>query len=343
MTLAGRYEPLFDPIQLGPVTAPNRFYQVPHCSGMGNQLPQTLSGLRETKAEGGWGVVCTEYCSIHPSSDDSPLRYASLWDDDDVRSHAAMVENVHRHGALAGVQLWHGGSAASNLYTREPPLGVDNRPTERHDPVQSRAMDLATFARCAAGIVMRPFERSMRASTSSTSMRLTATCSRSSSRPTIDAPTPMEGSLENRVRLVRELLEETKEAVGDRCAVAIRLSTDAGMTDGEPDGAGAERDHRAARRSSRLVGRQHPRLQLRDGNLALRPGGGAREVRPARQAADREAGPSPSRYQAKCDGALRRRISSPASLSRNRARSSPLAGASGPAPRRGRVADWPTQ
>jgi dimethylamine/trimethylamine dehydrogenase len=34
------------------------------------------------------------------------------------------------------------------------------------------------------------------------------------------------GSLENRARLLRELLEETRAAVGDRCAIAVRLSAD---------------------------------------------------------------------------------------------------------------------
>ena len=34
------------------------------------------------------------------------------------------------------------------------------------------------------------------------------------------------GSLENRVRLMREVLEETKEAVGDRCGIAIRLAVE---------------------------------------------------------------------------------------------------------------------
>ena len=32
------------------------------------------------------------------------------------------------------------------------------------------------------------------------------------------------GSLENRVRFLRELIEDTKEAVGDTCAVAVRLA-----------------------------------------------------------------------------------------------------------------------
>ena len=62
-----RFDPLFDPIRIGPVTAPNRFYQVPHCTGMGYLRPNTLAAMRDVKAEGGWGVVNTEYCSIDPS------------------------------------------------------------------------------------------------------------------------------------------------------------------------------------------------------------------------------------------------------------------------------------
>jgi len=34
------------------------------------------------------------------------------------------------------------------------------------------------------------------------------------------------GSLENRVRLFREVLEETRDAVGDRCAIAVRIAVD---------------------------------------------------------------------------------------------------------------------
>ena len=83
-----RYDILFEPVRIGPVTAPNRFYQVPHASGMTNALPNVRAGFREVKAEGGWGVVCTGACSIHPSSDDTPLPLSRLWDEADVRSHA---------------------------------------------------------------------------------------------------------------------------------------------------------------------------------------------------------------------------------------------------------------
>ena len=34
-----RYDILFEPVQIGPVTARNRFFQVPHCNGMGHRDP----------------------------------------------------------------------------------------------------------------------------------------------------------------------------------------------------------------------------------------------------------------------------------------------------------------
>ena len=56
-----RFDVLFEPVRIGPVTAPNRFYAVPHASGMTNAMPRMRAGFRGMKAEGGWGVVCTGY------------------------------------------------------------------------------------------------------------------------------------------------------------------------------------------------------------------------------------------------------------------------------------------
>ena len=117
-----RYATLFEPVRIGPVTAPNRFYQTPHATGMGWRMPKASAALRGVKAEGGWGVVSTEYCSIHPTSDDFPFAYLSLWDEDDVRALAATREAIHAHGALMAVELWHGGFHANNRLTREPVL-----------------------------------------------------------------------------------------------------------------------------------------------------------------------------------------------------------------------------
>ena len=117
MPINPRYSKLFEPLAIGPVTAPNRFYQVPHCTGMGYSLPETLAAMRSVKAEGGWGVVCTEYASIHPSSDDTPFPSCTWWDDGDVSTMSVVADAIHEHGALAGTQLWHGGLYAANKGT----------------------------------------------------------------------------------------------------------------------------------------------------------------------------------------------------------------------------------
>ena len=67
--MSSRYDILFQPIKIGPVTAPNRFYQVPHCNGFGWRMPKSMAAMRGMKAEGGWGVVCTEETEIHYTSD----------------------------------------------------------------------------------------------------------------------------------------------------------------------------------------------------------------------------------------------------------------------------------
>lgn len=229
MTRDPRYDVLFEPVQIGPVQAPNRFYQVPHCNGMGNLRPRMLAEMRGVKAEGGWGVVCTEYCSIHPSSDDLPHLYASLWDQGDIKSHALMTEKVHEHGALAGVELWAGGAGAPNLMTREVALGVGSQPNLAGHPYQTRMMDRKDIRN------MRRWHRmaALRAREAgfdivyvyASHYYLLAQFLSPHHNQRSDE---YGGSVENRVRLVRELIEETRDAIGDTCAVAVRMSADDG-------------------------------------------------------------------------------------------------------------------
>ena len=225
-----RHDILFDPIRLGPVLSKNRFYQVPHCTGMGWQRPNTLAAMRGVKAEGGWGVVCTEYCSVHPTSDDASYPFTKLWNDDDIKSHALVTDNIHKHNALAGVELWLGGNFVANFDTRLPPMGLLSRPLTNLDvyhPIQSRKIDKSdifdllnwqklaakraveagfdiVYVYAAHGYLLSDFLNS----------------------ETNNRSDEYGGSLKNRVRIVKELIEVTKDAVKDNCAVATRFSVD---------------------------------------------------------------------------------------------------------------------
>ena len=209
-----RFDVLFEPVRIGPVTAPNRFYQVPHCTGMGYRRPRTLAGLRGVKAEGGWGTVCTEYCSIHPSSDDEPYPSASLWDEGDVSALALTVEKIHAHGALAGVELWHGGAASANHYSRD---GQGRHP--RSEALAPRGRTASPARRVRHRLRLRAHWYLLRQFL----------------LPSNQRDDEYGGSLENRARLLRELIEETKEAVGDTCAVAVRFSASSGGPDDDQD------------------------------------------------------------------------------------------------------------
>jgi dimethylamine/trimethylamine dehydrogenase len=222
-----RHAILFEPVRIGPVTAPNRFYQTPHATGFGWQRPQSSAALRAVKAEGGWGVVCTEYCSIHPSSDDSPYAFLTLWDDDDIAPLAATADAIHAYGALAGIELWHGGSHASNRMTRVPGIAPQVQPAMYHLPTTARAMD-KTDIRAFRGWQRDAARRAKQAGfdivyvyAGHDYLPFQFLSRRSNMRGD-----EYGGSLENRARLLREMLDDTREAVGDTCAVAIRLAVD---------------------------------------------------------------------------------------------------------------------
>src|SRR5262249_8957165 len=136
-----RYDLLFEPVKIGPVTAKNRFYQVPHCNGMGHAMPRAHAAMRGVKAEGGWAVVCTEEVEIHPTSDITGYIEGRLWDDADIPALALLADAVHAHGALAGIELVHNGPACPNRYSRDAPLAPSHQPGTFYDPVQARAMD----------------------------------------------------------------------------------------------------------------------------------------------------------------------------------------------------------
>ena len=225
-----RYDILFEPVRIGPVTAKNRFFQVPHCNGMGYRDPSALATMRAIKAEGGWGVVCSEQAEIHPSAEITPFVELRIWDDQDLPMLARIAASIHDHGALAGLQLCHNGMNAPNLYSREIPLGPADLPVASiyNDPVQARTMtrrdirDLRRWHREAA-------VRARRADYDIVYIyagKLFGGPMFFLSRRYNSRTDEYGGSLENRARLLRELIEDVKDAVGDRCAVACRISMD---------------------------------------------------------------------------------------------------------------------
>lgn len=222
-----RYDILFEPVKIGPVTAKNRFYQVPHCNGMGHLYPSSWLEMRRVKAEGGWGVVNTEEVEISHTSELSPVPEGRLWDDSDIPLLARMADVVHEYGALAGIEPAYLGGGASNNYSREIPMGPSARPIDLLEPIQNRAMDKAdikAFRKLHVDAALRCKKAGYDIVYLYCGHDMTTFVHFLSRRN--DRSDEYGGVLKNRVRLIREVLEDTKEAIGDTCAVAIRFGVE---------------------------------------------------------------------------------------------------------------------
>lgn len=227
MTRDPRYDVLFEPVKIGPVTSRNRFYQVPHCNGMGRTYPSSMAAMRGVKAEGGWAVISTEQIDIHPTSDISPSSEGRLWSNQDVPYLARMCDAVHEHNSLALIELTHNGKFAPNLYSREVPMFPSHMPVVG-SPWQCRAMDksdIRDYRRWHLEAVKRSKEAGFDIICCYAGHNLSL--AGQFMLPRYNKRTDeYGGSLENRIRLFRELIADAKDAVGDTMGVVARFAVD---------------------------------------------------------------------------------------------------------------------
>ena len=218
-----RHAVLFEPIQLGPKTLPNRFYQVPHASGFGVAQPLTQAGFRGIKAEGGWGGVCVEYAPVSRDSDETPAVAAVFWDEQDAKSLRATVDAVHAHGSLVGLELFHGGAYSPNGESRAARIVPSQVASSVEWASLAKEMDLTDIKR-----VQRDWVQAARRARDVGFDIIYVygsgyLVSQFFSPHTNRRADSYGGSLENRSRFWLETLELVRKAVGEDCAIATRI------------------------------------------------------------------------------------------------------------------------
>ncbi len=224
-----KHDVLFESIKIGPKQTRNRFWQTSHCAGPGSERPGAQAHLRGMKAEGGWGVVFTEYCSIHPEADEYPYTSARIWDQGDVVNLGYLCEVAHRHGSLAGIQLWYSGGNAPSLESRE----FGRSPSQWLSPIFA--------SRCVYGyemdesdiesVITMYVEAGKRAEQAGFDLLEVSagddTLPIQFLEPRFNRRTDKYGgSFENRSRFFIELLHALKRNLGDRCGITTRFEMD---------------------------------------------------------------------------------------------------------------------
>ena len=219
-----RHAILFEPVVIGPKTLPNRFYQVPHASGFGSVMPRKQAAFRAIKAEGGWGGVCVEYAPIAADADETPAVGADIWDEADARALGLTAEAIHAHGALAGLELYHGGATSANGSSRAARVAPTQALSERRWGSLAKEMTADDIAR-----LQRDWVRAARHAADNGfdivyvygahGYLLTQFWSTVLNRRTDGYG----GSLANRGRFWLETLEAVRAEIGGQCAVATRI------------------------------------------------------------------------------------------------------------------------
>jgi dimethylamine/trimethylamine dehydrogenase len=237
-----KHDVLFEPITIGPKVMRNRFYQTPHCSGLGVEYPGAQAYLRATKAEGGWAAVTTEYFAVHPESDDAPWVQGRMIGLDDVANLRLTADRVHEHSSLAGIELAFSGSDHTGYGSRLATRGVSQLTSmlfggscwemskDEIRELQAAYVSAAKLARDAGIDMINVAGREAFSITQQFLMRFW-------NKRTDEYG----GSLENRARFWLETLELVRGAVGDDCAIVCGLCVDSRETGGE-DGIKVEED-----------------------------------------------------------------------------------------------------
>ena len=196
MSRMGRYELLFSPLALGPLRLENRIVFSAHLTNYAvDGLPSAQhAAYYAARARGGAGLIITEEHSTHPT--DWP--YEKLihgFRPEVLAGYRRITEAVHAHGTPILAQLNHNGGQASSMYSRlavwAPSAVAD--PLFREVP---KAVDESEIASIIEGYATN--HRTDR----------------------------WGGTLERRARLLLELVEAVREAIGTDRALGVRLCGD---------------------------------------------------------------------------------------------------------------------
>jgi len=219
---------LFSPIKLGHVVAKNRIVSTPHGAAFGEKGGITDRYIRyhEEKAKGGCAVVMMfGSSSIHPTSAND-WGEVNNWDDSIIPQYRQMSEAIHRHGAFCVSQISHRGRRGHSWYSGVPLWAPSDTREERHREwphvMTTREIREVIDAWAAAAVRLKaggfdgcdiPFYGGH---------LIENFLSPLSNRRTDEYG----GSLANRLRLGREVLQAVREAVGREFIVGVRHTGD---------------------------------------------------------------------------------------------------------------------
>ena len=227
---------LFSPLTIAGKTFKNRAWIAPMCQYSANDgLVGEWHRLHfSSLATGGAGLIVAEATAVTPEGRIS-IACPGLWNDDQIHAWKPMVDIIHSHGALAGIQLAHAGRKASSfipwgdhaIATREEggwqpvapsPVAFEGYETPRELNQREIKELIESFALSAARAIDAGFD--VLEIHAAHGYLLHQFLSPLSNHRTDD----FGGSLENRMRLLLQVTARVREVAGSQVPLFVRIS-----------------------------------------------------------------------------------------------------------------------
>jgi mycofactocin system FadH/OYE family oxidoreductase 2 len=224
---------LFTPFRLGSLTLRNRIVFSAHLTNFAEEFmpSERHAAYYRERARGGAGLIITEEHSVHPT--DHPYeKLIHAFHPEVIPGYERITRAVHQEGAHILAQINHNGGQASGMFTRLPVWA----PSSLADPLfreVAKAMEPEDIAATIQGYALVA-RHTQQGGFDGVELQ----CSHSSlvrqflSRATNRREDGYGGSLENRARILREIIAAIRRAVGREYVIGVRLCGDELIRDG---------------------------------------------------------------------------------------------------------------
>ncbi len=236
--MTNAYPTLFSPIKLGKHTIRNRVWMAAHATLLvkDHLFSQAHLDYYAERARHGVGIITMEAMAVHPTT--QPYKgKAFAFDPRMVPEYRKIADAVHAHGAKILCQPWHRGRETSSVTNGLPVWAPSSIPCSvyREMPHVMTAADIDAIIagyRLSARYAREGGLDGVEVHSMSHGYLLNQFLS-----PATNHRTDMfGGSIENRLRIVHEILDATRQETGPDMIVGVRINSDDGHEGGlRPD------------------------------------------------------------------------------------------------------------
>lgn len=219
-------EKIFTPFKIGNCEIPNRLVVPAMVANMcpdGTATEQYIK-YHEEKAKGGWGLIITEDYRINENAAGYPA-VAALYDESQIPSHKKFTDTIHKYGSKVFCQIYHAGRQANhNVNGGIQPLSSSpvpcpwNKEVPHELTVEEIKQLVKDFGRTALNAKKAGFDGIEIHAAHGYLVHefLSPNCNHR-----IDE---YGGTYENRMRFLKEIMEEVRSQVGEDYPISVRFS-----------------------------------------------------------------------------------------------------------------------